>query len=130
MGSVRPRSDREAGATYIQYRTTSSWLVHQYRRAQSDFTDVQWYGMPGGPEGTLDEEIAALEKQEVGSPYTLLSQACQTLAANAEENRDYRLANDFYYWAMDALRKAGWRKLGLIRTLYWALSGYGVRAAR
>ena len=106
-----------------------NWFINTDMR-RVDFTEVKWYGMPGGPEGTLDEEIGALTRRNIESPYALLSQACQRLAANAEENRDYRLANDFYYWAMDALRKAGWRKLGLIRTLYWALSGYGVRAAR
>lgn len=105
------------------------WFINADVR-KVDFTDVKWYGMPGGPEGTLDEEIGALTKRNIESPYTLLSQACQRLTANAEENRDYRLANDFYYWSMDALRKAGWRRLGLIRTMYWALSGYGVRAAR
>ena len=40
------------------------------------------------------------------------------------------LANEFYYWSMDALRKENWRRFGLIRTVYWALSGYGVRARR
>jgi hypothetical protein len=107
----------------------AGWFINVDVR-KVDFTDVKWYGMPGGPEGTLDEEIGALAKRGVESPYTLLSQACQRLAANAEENRDYWLANGFYYWSMDALRKAGWRRLGLIRTMYWALSGYGVRAAR
>jgi hypothetical protein len=95
-----------------------------------DFTDVKWYGMPGGPEGTLEEEIDALTKRDIESPHILLSQACQRLSANAEENREYPLANEFYYWSMDALRKKGWRSFGPIRTLYWALSGYGVRARR
>jgi uncharacterized protein YjbI with pentapeptide repeats len=91
-----------------------------------DFTDVKWYGMRGC-QGTLDEEIRALEARDVQSPHILLSQACQRLATNAEENRSYPLANDFYYWSMEALRKAGWRRLGLIRIMYWVLSGYGVR---
>jgi hypothetical protein len=95
-----------------------------------DFTDVKWYGMPGGPEGTLEEEIDALTKRDIESPHILLSQACQRLSANAEENREYPLANEFYYWSMDALRKKGRRSFGPIRTLYWALSGYGVRARR
>jgi hypothetical protein len=86
--------------------------------------------MPGGPNGTLAEEIAALKKREVESPHTLLSRACRRLSANAEENREYPLANEFHYWSMNALRKQDWRRLGLIGTLYWALSGYGVRAAR
>src|SRR5215207_2591629 len=95
-----------------------------------DFTDVKWYGMPGGPEGTLEEEIDALTKRDIESPHILLSQACQRLSANAEENREYPLANEFYYWSMDTLRKKGRRSFGPIRTLYWALSGYGVRARR
>jgi hypothetical protein len=96
-----------------------------------NFTDVKWYGMPGGLKGTLDEEIDALKHRGVGwSPYTLLAQACRRLSTNAEENREYPLANEFHYWSMDALRKENWRRFGLIRTMYWALSGYGVRAAR
>jgi len=103
------------------------WFINVDVR-KVDFTDVTWYGMPGGPEGTLDEEIK--EVREFESPHTLLAQACQRLSANAEQNHDYPLANEFYYWSMDALRKENWRRFGLIRTMYWALSGYGVRARR
>lgn len=49
---------------------------------------------------------------------------------NAEENRDYPTANEFHYWSMEAQRKEGWSRLGLIATLYWALSGYGERPRR
>ncbi len=50
---------------------------------------------------------------------------------NAEENRDYPTANEMHYWAMEAQRKEGWwSRLGLIATLYWALSGYGERPLR
>jgi uncharacterized protein YjbI with pentapeptide repeats len=78
----------------------------------------------------LDNEIGELEARTVSSPHTLLAQACRRLSANAEENREYPLANEFHYWSMDALRKQGWLTLGLIGTMYWALSGYGVRATR
>jgi uncharacterized protein YjbI with pentapeptide repeats len=113
------------------------WFINADVR-KVDFTDVAWYGMPGGPEGTLNGEIDALkkrggdalEKRGVGSPYTLLAQTCRRLSANAEENREYPLANEFHYWSLDTLRKENWRRFGLIRTMYWALSGYGVRAAR
>ena len=81
----------------------------------------------------LIEEIEALEKHEVISPYTLLAQACQRLAANAEENRNHLHASEFNYWAMDAQRKlqqasvfAPWRLIWW----YWALSGYGERTWR
>jgi uncharacterized protein YjbI with pentapeptide repeats len=125
----RCRIEKPEQLTFNTVLLHPGWFINTDVR-KVDFTDVKWYGMPGGPEGTLDKEIGALTKRNIESPYTLLSQACQRLAANAEENRDFRLANDFYYWSMDALRKAGWRRLGLIRTIYWALSGYGVRAAR
>jgi hypothetical protein len=49
---------------------------------------------------------------------------------NAEDNRDYPTANVFHYWSMEAQRKEGWSRLGLIATLYWALSGYGDRYLR
>ena len=106
------------------------WFINADVR-KVDFTNVQWYGMPGGPEGTLDEELGAVKTRGAfESPHAPLSQACQRLSANAEENREYPLANEFHYWSMDALRQEGWRSFGPIRTLYWALSGYGVRAAR
>jgi uncharacterized protein YjbI with pentapeptide repeats len=126
------------------------WFVNVDVR-KVDFTDVKWYGMPGGPEGTLSEEINALEDRNVESPHTLLAQACRRLSANAEDNREYPLANGFHYWSMDAVRKGSWKyfkdltlkgllkketwhdigeRFGLITTLYWLLNGYGVRAAR
>jgi hypothetical protein len=96
-----------------------------------------------------------LKKHTGVSPHTLLAQACRRLSANAEENREYLLANEFHYWSMDAVRKESWRHFkdltleslakketkketwrairkhfGLVTTLYWALSGYGVRAGR
>jgi len=106
-----------------------SWFINADVR-KVDFTDVNWYGMPGGPECTLDGEIGSLTRRDIESPYALLSQACQRLSANAEENREYPLANEFLYWSMDALRKEDWRSFGPIRNLYWLLSGYGVRARR
>jgi uncharacterized protein YjbI with pentapeptide repeats len=128
-----------------------AWFINADVR-KVDFTDVKWYGMPGEiPEGTLDEEIHALEDRRVQSPHTLLAQACRRLSANAEENREYPLANEFHYWSMDAVRKGSWghfkglslkgllnketwhdirEHFGLITTLYWALSRYGVRATR
>jgi hypothetical protein len=159
--------------TLNNVRLHPGWFINADVR-KVDFTDVKWYGMPGGPKGTLDEEIgAALKKHRgEGSPYTLLAQACRRLSTNAEENREYPLANEFHYWSMDVLRKDRWDYLiwvrkwisesglrverrcglattlrliwsrirrrqsrrrspfGLINTLYWALSGYGVKAAR
>ena len=100
-----------------------------------NFTDVRWHGMPGGPKGTLNQEIDATQRNYASlqrfpeTPYKLIAQACRKLSAKAEENREYPLANEFHYWSMDALRKESLSRLGLIGILYWALSGYGVRAA-
>ncbi len=88
-------------------------------------------GLPNGPDGSLGYEIQLIRaRRETGSPYTLLAQACQRLAANAEENRDYAHASSFNYWAMEAQRKdkrasaiAPWRLIWW----YWVLSGYGER---
>ena len=35
------------------------------------FTNVKWYGMPGGLKGTLDKEIHTLQARDVESPHTL-----------------------------------------------------------
>jgi hypothetical protein len=108
------------------------WFINADVR-KVNFTDVEWYGILGA-KGTLDRELSALEEHleedKVEARHTLLAQACRRLLTNAEENREYPLANEFHYWSMDALRKKGWRSLGLVGTLYWGLSGYGVRAAR
>jgi hypothetical protein len=81
----------------------------------------------------LDDEVEALRARGVNSPYPLLAQACQRLAANAEENRNHAHASGFNYWAMDAQRKgkrssalAPWRLIWW----YWVLSGYGERTWR
>jgi hypothetical protein len=107
-----------------------SWFINADVR-KVNFTDVKWYGMPGGLNGKIEDEINALKGEQVESPHTLLSQACRMLSTNAEENREYPLANEFHYWSMDALRmEPRPRSFGFIPTLYWALSGYGVRAIR
>ena len=123
------RIEKPESFIFNTVRLHPGWFVNADVR-MVEFTDVEWCGMPGGPDGTLDEEIAALQVRDIESPHTLLSQACQRLSANAEENRDYLLANEFHYWSLDSLRKGNWQRFGLIRTLYWALSGYGVRARR
>jgi uncharacterized protein YjbI with pentapeptide repeats len=125
----RCRIEKPEQFTFNTVLLHPGWFINVDVR-KVDFTDVKWYGMLGGPQGTLDEEIKALTERNVESPHYLLAQACRRLSANAEENREYPLANEFHYWSMDALRKEGWRRLGLIGTLYWALSGYGVRATR
>jgi uncharacterized protein YjbI with pentapeptide repeats len=124
------RIDKPELLTFNTVLLHPGWFIHADVR-KVDFTDVKWFGLPGGPEGKLADELHVLrESGEVDSPHTLLSQACRRLSTNAEENREYPLANEFHYWSMEALRKQSWRSLGLVRTLYWALSGYGVRAAR
>jgi hypothetical protein len=125
----RPRIEKPELLTFNTVLLHPGWFINADVR-KVDFTDVKWYGMPGGPKGTLDEELSTLEEHKVEARHTLLAQACRRLSANAEENREYPLANEFHYWSMDALRKQGRRSLGLISTLYWALSGYGVRARR
>ena len=177
----RSRIDKPELLTFNTVLLHPGWFINADVR-KVDFTDVQWYGMPGGPKGKIEAEVKALAERRVESPYTLLSQACRRLSANAEENREYPLANEFHYWSMNALRLGSWSVLyeallkdevrrhinerehrnirfrdlwspnaldvrallrkdtrdqingrgrfGLVNSLYWALSGYGVRAAR
>src|SRR5215203_3210769 len=134
-------------------RLRPSWFINVDPR-RFDFTEVQWPGQPGGPKVTLDDEIRSLQNRNIQAsynPYILLAQACRRLSANAEDNHEYPIANEFHYWSMDAVRKGSWNHLkslnlrallkketwhdigehlDLITTLYWALSGYGVRATR
>jgi hypothetical protein len=105
-----------------------SWFI-DVDAQKFDFSDVEWFRLPNGDELTLEKEIEALEASgpKVPTPSRLrkLQKACRKLMDNAEENRDYATANEFHYWSMELLRKQGCRELGLIGTLYWALSGYG-----
>jgi uncharacterized protein YjbI with pentapeptide repeats len=106
-----------------------NWFVNADAR-NFTFTNARWYGLPGGPEGDLEDELEALRVRGVESRHGLLAKTCRDLYANYEEKRDYPVAGEFHYWSMDVLRKEGWRRFGLIRTLYWALSGYGERPRR
>lgn len=116
-------------------RLRPSWFIDTNVK-DLRFTNVQWSGLSGGLEGSIGDELAAVRERrkkdpEAGGPHEVLAKACRELSANAEENRDYPTANEFYYWSMEALRKKKDRRnFGLIATLYWALSGYGVRPIR
>ena len=109
-----------------------SWFI-DVDPQKFDFSDVEWFELPNGARLKLEEEIEAVEtlgQHRPPSSLRKLQKTCRQLMNNAEENRDYPTANEFHYWSMEAQRKEGWSQLGLIGTLYWALSGYGVRAAR
>jgi uncharacterized protein YjbI with pentapeptide repeats len=103
-----------------------NWFVNTDAR-NFTFTNVSWYGLPGGPESSLEDEIRPLQARSVESTHRLLAKTCRELYANYEEKRDYPLASEFHYWSMDALRREGIRRFGFIRTLYWLMSGYGER---
>jgi hypothetical protein len=94
-------------------RLRPSWFINVDPR-RFDFTEVQWPGQPGGPKVTLDDEIRSLQNRNIQAsynPYILLAQACRRLSANAEDNREYPIANEFHYWSMDAVRKGSWNHL-------------------
>ena len=96
-----------------------------------DFSDVEWFELPDGQKLALEQEIGVIEDPIRGvdrdQSLRKLARACTKLANNAEENRDYPTANEFHFWSMEAQRKEGLSRLGLIGTLYGALSGYGDR---
>jgi uncharacterized protein YjbI with pentapeptide repeats len=114
----------------VSFHTTHlrpSWFI-DVDAQKFDFSDVEWFRLPDGNELKLEKEIEDLGG--VTSRLRKLQKACRKLMDNAEENRDYATANELHYWSMELLRKEGWRELGLIGTLYWALSGYGERPRR
>jgi uncharacterized protein YjbI with pentapeptide repeats len=111
----RARIDKPELFSFDTLLMRPSWFVGVDAR-KFDFTAVQWYGLSNGSAGTFDKafdkEIKGIrEKGETGSPYILLAQACRRLSANAEENHEYPLANEFHYWSMDAVRREGWSHL-------------------
>jgi uncharacterized protein YjbI with pentapeptide repeats len=146
---TRARIEKPKQFSFDTVELRPSWLCGVDAR-EFKFTRVEWFGLPNGPEGTLDDEISLLQEREgVKSPHTLLAQTCRELSINAEQNRDYRLSGEFHYWSMDALRKQSWsafkclrlqalrdswrnirKRFDLIATSYWALSGYGERPRR
>jgi len=126
----------------VSFHTTHlrpSWFI-DVDTQKFDFSDVEWFRLPDGKELKLEKEIEDLEGVYGESSYgelptptsrlRKLQKACRKLMDNAEESRDYATANELHYWSMELLRKEGWRELGLIGTLYWALSGYGERPRR
>lgn len=106
-----------------------NWFVNTDAR-NLNFINVKWHGLSGSPKESLQNELSALQDREIESPYGLLAKTCRELYSNYEDNREYPIANEFHYWSMDALRMEGWQRFGLIRTLYWAMSGYSERPGR
>jgi uncharacterized protein YjbI with pentapeptide repeats len=72
-----------------------SWFVDVDSR-KFDFTNVNWYGMEGAPEGGLEDGTKSLQNRKIESPHMMLAQACRRLSANAEDNREFPLANEFH----------------------------------
>ncbi|MDX6498219.1 MAG: hypothetical protein QOG23_1479 [Blastocatellia bacterium] len=101
------------------------WFVNIDAR-KFDFTNVNWGRL------SINEEISRLEKNNISSPYPLLTIACRNLAVNAEENHRYEEASKFRYMAMEARRLESWRGLVPWRLSwwYWLASGYGERILR
>ena len=65
---VHVRIDNPALLTFYKVFLRPNWFINVDVR-KVDFTEVQWYGLPGGPSGTLDEEIGALKKDQIKTPY-------------------------------------------------------------
>ncbi len=57
----RPRIEKPEQFTFNTVLLHPGWFINADVR-KVDFTDVRWYGIPGGPEGTLDEEIDSLKR--------------------------------------------------------------------
>jgi hypothetical protein len=125
----RSRIEKPEVATFDSVVLHISWFLNTDVRKFS-FTDVMWYGLPGGRPGGPDDEIRALKERAVEWPHAQLAKICESLALLAEKNGDYEMAGEFYYWSMDVARKESRWRFGLLNNLYWALSGYGERILR
>lgn len=123
------RVDEPNQLTFHTVLLRPGWFVNMDAR-NLNFINVKWHGLPSDSKEPLQNEISALKARNVESPYGLLAKTCRELYTNYEENREYPIANEFHYWSMDALRMDDWKRFGLIRTLYWAMSGYGERPGR
>ena len=150
---TRARIDKPELFSFDTVDLRPSWLVGVDAR-KFDFTAVKWYGLRKVPGGSFDDEVRRVQQkehmeeenvkeetteedetediEESSLAYVRLAQACQRLAANAEENRDYPTANEFHCWSMEAQRKdrfhgfVPWR----LSWWYWLLSGYSERPLR
>lgn len=131
IGATMERPER---ISFHRMHLRVSWFVDVVDAQKFDFSDVEWFQLPDGKELTLEDETKVLAEwygpEETSIILRKLQKACRRLMSNAEENRDYPTANELHYWSMEAQRKESWSRLGLIATLYWALSGYGERPRR
>ena len=122
----------------IEFHTVNlrpSWFIDMMDVEKFSFSDVEWFRLPSGEKLTLEAEVEDLATRPIepimeSQSLRRLERVCRKLMNLAEQSRDYPTANEFHYWSMEARRKEGWTRLGLIATLYWALSGYGERPRR
>ena len=64
MGSIRPpRIEKPELLTFNTVLLHPGWFINADVR-KVDFTDVKWYGMPGGPEGKIEAEAKPLKSEE------------------------------------------------------------------
>ena len=125
----RARTEKPELISFDTLRLRLSWFAG-VDASRFQFSNVEWYGLPGGPRGTLEDEVRTLREQGFAAPYPALAKISENLAHMAENSGDYEAAGEFYYYSMDVRRKENWRTIGLTGYLYWALSGYGERPRR
>jgi uncharacterized protein YjbI with pentapeptide repeats len=117
-------TERPERFIFDRVRLRPSWFIDMDVR-KLRFTNVKWRGLLDGPRGSIGEEIKAIENRRhseneeedslIGHPHAILAKTCRELSSNAEDDRDYPLANEFHYWSMDALRVARRHYLGWLR---------------
>jgi hypothetical protein len=126
------------------------WFINVDPR-KFDFTNIEWMNSGNAKRelellktneaerrrlarfpGAVDSDQKEDPQSDDGADKSLhrvLSQACQRLAANCEENSRYRQASHFRRMALDAERLETWRGHDFRRLnwWYWVASGYGER---
>ena len=101
------------------------WRAAVTRRGKGRWTG--WYGAECRPPLWLDYsrflKLEQLEPAEIASIY-------RALRKGREDSKDEPGANDFYYGETEMRRRHGPRGQRWILSLYWLVSGYGLRASR
>jgi hypothetical protein len=80
------------------------WFINADVR-KVDFTDVKWYGMPGGPEGTIEAEVKALEERGVDSPHTTMMPVCSNSAMYSSNTGTLSPEGSLSTWTSSALSR-------------------------
>jgi hypothetical protein len=119
--SVTPGGLQRIGLRLLRWTPRQTVLEEHHWRARGRVIDDEtWHGWTGNPPGTVIPSATAL------------SATYRQLRKSLEDSKNEPDAADFYYGEMEMRRHDPSRSRGerVLLSLYWATSGYGLRASR